>query len=248
MADLDTGNLERSISDKITPFFNDILSKSIKNIHSLYVTGSALTSDYDRKTSDINSIVVLKDMDLAFLEILAPLGKKYRKNGVAAPLIMTPDYIEQSLDAFPIEFLNFRLIHESVFGEDIIKDVDIKRNDLRHQCEREVKSKLISLRQGYLSAMGDRRLLTENIVLSFTGYMPLFRSIIYLMNEEPPKEQRDVVKMLVSSVELDTDIFEKILNLKRKRFKPSKDQLDTLFEDYYAAAEKIGNIVNDIKT
>jgi len=48
-------------------------------------------------------------MELGFLESLAPKGKKYRKSGVASPLVMTPDYIQNSLDVFPIEFLNIRL-------------------------------------------------------------------------------------------------------------------------------------------
>ncbi|HAV43580.1 TPA: hypothetical protein DCX15_06170 [bacterium] len=54
-------------------------------------------------------------MDLGFLKLIATLGKKYSRNKVAAPLIMTPRYIERSLDVFPIEFLNLKLIHTAVF-------------------------------------------------------------------------------------------------------------------------------------
>ena len=70
---------------------------------------------------------------------------------------MTPEYIRTSLDVFPVEFLNFKLIHATVFGEDIFESLEINRMDLRRQCERELKVKLVSLRQGYISSLGDGR-------------------------------------------------------------------------------------------
>jgi len=43
---------------------------------------------------------------------------------------MTPTYIHKSLDVFPIEFLNMKLFHQTVFGEDIFQDVNIKNSNL----------------------------------------------------------------------------------------------------------------------
>ena len=43
-----------------------------------------------------------------------------------------------------------KLFHLTVFGEDIFQDVNIENSNLRHQCERELKVKLIGLRHGYL--------------------------------------------------------------------------------------------------
>ncbi len=154
MSDMNLETLNPSAAKRIEPFFKEILGSYRDKMHSVYVTGTAITDDFNDSISDVNSIFVLKEMDLRFLELLAPLGKTYGKKRVAAPLIMTPSYINSSLDVFPIEFLNFKLIHETVFGEDVFKDIEISRVDLRHHCERELKVKLIWLRQGYLDAMG----------------------------------------------------------------------------------------------
>jgi hypothetical protein len=197
--------------------------------------------------SDVNSLFVLKEMDLKFLELIAPLGKKYGKNRVAAPLIMTPEYIKSSLDVFPIEFLNFNLVHSTVFGEDILGDIEINRLNLRHQCERELKTKLIWLRQGYISSFGNRKTLTEGFVNSITGYIPLFRGIIVLFGKEPPLRQSEVITALSEAVDINTDIFVKILKAKHDKVKLSIDELNTIFEDYYEATEKIGKIVDAIK-
>ncbi|UCH79892.1 MAG: hypothetical protein JSW20_09055 [Nitrospiraceae bacterium] len=247
MSVINLETLHPTAAKRIGPFFDEILGSYQDRMHSVYVTGTAITDDFNDRISDVNSIFVLKEMDLRFLELLAPLGKTYSKKKVAAPLIMTPAYIQSSLDVFPIEFLNFKLIHTTVFGKDIFKDIEIDLSDLRHHCERELKVKLIWLRQGYLSAMGDRKLLTEGFVNSITGYIPLFRGIITLLGKKPPSMQSDVITALSEAAQINTDVFSQVLKEKHEKIKLSIEELNTMFEDYYEATEKIGKIVDEIK-
>lgn len=247
MIDLSLEKLNPTALEKVKPFLQDLLSEYQEKIHSIHITGSAITVDFDVKVSDVNSIVVLKEMDLKFLEMMAPLGKKYGRHKVAAPLIMTPEYIQTSLDVFPIEFLNFKLIHATAFGDDILENIEINSNDLRHQCERELKTKLIWLRQGYISSQGDKKLLTEGFVNSITGYIPLFRGIILLLGKEPPVRQSEVITALSEAAGINTDIFAKILQEKHDRVKLSIEELNTIFEDYYTATEKLGKVTDEIQ-
>ncbi len=247
MSELNLANMNTLAANKIKPFLDEVLSRYKDKIHSIHISGSATNDDFDEKVSDVNSIIVLKEMDLQFLELLAPLGKKYSKHKVAAPLIMTPDYIRTSLDVFPLEFLNFKLIHSTVLGEDIFESIEIDRMDLRHQCERELKVKLIWLRQGYLSSMGDRKMLTDGFKNSITGYIPLFRGVISLLGKEPPISQSKVMTALSEAADINTDVFSKILKARHIKGKLSIEELNTIFEDYYSATEKIGKIVDDIK-
>lgn len=247
MSDLSLEKLKPAAAERIKPFLNELLSLSRNKIHSLHITGSAITDDFNPKVSDVNSIFVLKEMDLKLLELLAPLGKKYGKNRVAAPLIMTPEYITSSLDVFPVEFLNFKLIHTTVFGDDILENIEIKKTDLRHQCEREIKTKLIWLRQGYISSMGNKKMLTQGFADSISGYIPLFRGIIFLLDKQPPIRQDEVLKTLAEVSEINTGVFTKVLKEKREKIKLGIDDLNTIFEDYYAVTEKLGKIVDGIK-
>ncbi len=247
MPNINLAKLNPVAREKIKPFLEEILNKYLGKIHSIHVTGTCITDDFDIKRSDVNSIFVLKEMDLKFLELIAPLGKKYGKKKVAAPLIMTPEYIERSLDVFPIEFLNFKLIHATAFGDDIFKNIEINRMDLRHQCERELKTKLIWLRQGYISSLGNRKILTGDFVNSISGYIPLFRGIIVLLGKEPPVKQVEVITALAEASGISTDAFAKVLREKHEKIKLSIEELNTIFEDYYAAIEKLGKIVDDIK-
>ena len=237
-------NQKADIAARYKPFLDMILEHHQDLIHSVHIVGSALTQDFDPRTSDINSVVVLDKMDLKFLEFLAPLGKKYGRKRIAAPLIMTPEYIDKSLDVFPIEFFNIQQLHLTVFGEDIFIDLNINKSDLRRQCEQELKVKLIGLRQGYISAAGDRKILARSFAESFSGYMPLFKAIILLLGKVPPRNNADILSALEEISGVRTEVFKSVLDQKRKKTRPSLEQLNLVFEDYYAAIEKLGDFTD----
>jgi hypothetical protein len=238
--------LNSAAAKNIKPFPSEVLDIYCEKIHSIHVTGTAATEDFNIKTSDINSIFVLKEMDLKFLEIIAPLGKKYSRQRIAAPLIMTPEYIRRSVDVFSIEFLNFKLIHSTVYGEDVFENIDIKNMDLRQQCERELKSRLVWLRQGYISHLGDMKAMSGDFVNSISGYIPLFRAIITLLGKQPPIRQQEVITAISQSANINTSAFMKVLRKKRGEIKFSKEDLSTIFMDYYMAIEKLEKIVDEI--
>jgi hypothetical protein len=186
-------------------------------------------------------------MDLKFLELLAPLGKKYRKKSVAAPLIMTSEYITNSLDVFPLEFLNIKILHKTIYGEDLFQGLEINRSDLRLQCERELKVRMIGLRQGYISSAGDSKVLTNMFIDSFSGYIPLFRGLILILGKEPPLRNDDVLKILEEVSGINTSAFRLVSKQKKQKTRLAMEQLNTIFEDYYAAIEKLGDITDDIE-
>jgi len=247
MNNLNFTGLNSAVAEKIAPMAGELLREHGSNIHSFHIVGSAVIPDYNEKLSDVNSVVVLHKMDLKFIAFLAPLGKKYGKKRIAAPLVMTPEYINNSLDAFPVEFLDFKLIHKTVYGNDLLQDLRITSPNLRLQCEREIKTKLIHLRQGYISSLGKKDALAAVLVRSITGSMALFRAIISLLGKEPPMPRTEVIQSLRSASGIDTSIFEKLLMLKANRLKPSEQELASFFEHYYHALESAGKIIDDLR-
>ncbi|OQY12190.1 MAG: hypothetical protein B6I30_05325 [Desulfobacteraceae bacterium 4572_187] len=240
-------NVKDEALTKFKPFSDIVLNRYKDKIHSIHITGSALTEDFNPNTSDINSIIVLNKMNLKFLEDFAPLGKKFGKKQVASPLIMTPEYISNSLDVFPVEFLTIKLLHKTVFGEDLFNDFEINNSDLRYQCERELKVKLIGLRQGYLSSLGNRKFLADGFISSFSGYIPLFRGITVLLGKAPSKENEKVLSTLQDAAGVNLDVFKTVLKSKKDKTKLSIEILNSIFKDYYKAIEQLGNITDEIK-
>ena len=243
---MDTQEYTKNISPSFDTFAATILKKAPVTIDAVFVVGSVLTPDFREGQSDINSIVVTEDVNLEFLDFMVGLGKEYSPHGVAAPLLMTPRYIETSLDVFPIEFLNFRTIHHTVSGPDLLQNLSIDRVHLRLQCEREMKSKLLWLHQGYIESLGDEQLLTSRLSSSITGFIPLFRSILFLSGRTLSLSARDTVTALEEQTGQNSKIFTRILELKQNSPAATEQHICDCFSDYYTATKHLADYVEKL--
>jgi predicted nucleotidyltransferase len=248
MTCLTTDALSPALREKISPFFHEILENSAPQIHSIYLVGSVLTEDYLEQTSKIDSVIVLQKMDLAFLDVLAPLGNKYGKRGLAAPSIMDPGYIHSSVDVFPLEFLNYKLRHQALYGEDLLAGLEIDRQELRYQCERELKGKIIWLHRIYVSAMGDKKVLAADIVRHFDGYPPLFRGMLHLLGQDPPGDLKTALSLLGNVTGTDTGVFMEIYAIQKNLTQPSQEEISQLFKKFYRTIERLAEVVDGNKT
>jgi hypothetical protein len=233
-------------ANKIRPFFEEVMQCCPEKVHSVYVTGSAVTHDFRESTSDVNSLIVLNDLHFEFFKFLAPLGKKFKSKGIAAPLVMTPSYIQDSLDVFPMEFLELRLIHKTALGPDIVQHLEIDPVLLRLQCEREIKTRLIGLWNGYISSTGETDMIAQLLYRSIKGCMPLFRSIVFLLGKLPPIKKMDVIGAISDNTGIDKDVLIKALLLKESPIK-NREELLSLFERYYGNLETVAGMVNALQ-
>ncbi len=176
MANLNLSNLNTQVKDRMEPFFNEILPSFESQINSIYIIGSAVTSDFDAKESDVDSLIVLKEKNLDIFDFIAPIGKKYGKRRIRAPIIVTNDYIQSSLEVFPIQFLNMQTINELVYGDDVLNGIKIEKSDLRLVCERELKGWIQNLGQAYIKSLGNDRIIKELFVSFLSAYIPIFRA------------------------------------------------------------------------
>ena len=230
---LDFKGLPSMAANKIRPFFEEVMQCCPEKVHSVYVT-------------DVNSLIVLNDLHFEFFKFLAPLGKKFKSKGIAAPLVMTPSYIQDSLDVFPMEFLELRLIHKTALGPDIVQNLEIDPVLLRLQCEREIKTRLIGLWNGYISSTGETDMIAQLLYRSIKGCMPLFRSIVFLLGKLPPIKKMDVIGAISDNTGIDKDILIKALLLKESPIK-NREELLSLFERYYGNLETVAGMVNALQ-
>jgi len=157
------------------------------HLQSVTVVGSALTNDFRAGVSDINTVIVLDAHSVAALNAVSSLAKSMRRSRLSAPLLMTSSYIERSRDVFGVEFLDFQLTHQTVLGEDPFASLRFEKRDVRLQCERELKATLVRLRQGWVAAAGDRKLVRDVLVSTAKGLAPLLRAMLWLRDIERPR-------------------------------------------------------------
>ena len=228
--------LSSHAADPVGAFAREIISRIRTQLESIAVTGSCLTEDYIPGISDINSVFVLREITLPVLDTIASMGKHYSKKRIRAPLIMTQEYIHRSLDVFPIEFLDIKLIHSTIYGDEMFSQLEIDKSMLRLQCERDLKTKLINLRQGYIACAGKKRALTLLINDAFPGFFPMFRAMLYMVqiNKSPSIRKADVLSDMESTFDVPLDVLKEIDSMRRnKRGSLSHEQVRRIFNEVY---------------
>ena len=246
MAKLNLNNLQVEVVNVIEPFYRELLTGLGDNLASIYLTGSALGSDYIPKKSDINSLLIVKDVNEATLDSLSALGKQYGKKGVRAPLLMSPSYIERSLDVYPIEFLNLKANNLLVYGTEYLATLKIGNDNLRLQCERELKGILINLQQSYIRSSGQLRVLNQLLADALSSFIPIFKGLIHLKGTEIPRDKKGVLDSIASTFELDMASFHQILTARQTASDFKLDGFKQVFFECYRTLEELISLVDSL--
>lgn len=213
---------------------------------SVIIYGSAASGDYVPGASDINLMVVLSDDGIDALEKALDLVSKWRKRGVGTPLFLSEAYVHNSLDVFPIEYLNFQNSYDVVYGKDILADLQFDPKHLRLQCEREIKGKLLLLREGFLEADGKDKHVRALLSDSLHALVAIFNGLLFLKDRDRGGGSRVVIQQLCQTMGLEAGPFEGVLDIKQKRSKPSGAALENLFKSYIKEIGKLVRIVNQL--
>jgi hypothetical protein len=113
---------------------------------------------------------------------------------------MTPDYIQQSVDSFPLEFLEIQQQHVCVSGTDYFQSLALEDSFIRLQAEREIKTILIGMRQGLLAAAGREKLLSEIEGDVVERLVRTLRGLLWLHQQRDPLPALNVLAEVEKSV------------------------------------------------
>lgn len=114
------------------------------------------------------------------LDALAALTGPWHHDGLATPLVMTPDEFRRSLDAFPLEYQSILDRHVLIDGVSPFEGAEVRGDDVRRACEIQAKAHLIHLRQGWLEAGGHAGELADLIERSATPLRVLLTNLAKL--------------------------------------------------------------------
>lgn len=227
-------------------FVEKIKSTFGENLKSIILYGSKASGEDTRKYSDYNLLLILKEIKFSNLTLFNRRVKGWLKAGNPPPLLFTMARLEKSADVFPIEFLDIKDNHKLLYGEDPFLSLEIKNTYLRHQCESELKGKLLKLEQGYMISGGKGRLVRELLVNSLSSFLVIFRHLLRLFGKTPPLKKLESLELLAQGIGLDTSVFLTISKLKHGDKEAKKTDPNLLMEKYFQEIEKVVAVVDNL--
>ncbi len=244
---LDLDSLREEIRDSVKIFSEKVISAFGDNLQNITIVGSSLTEDFRPGQSDINTVLILGRQSLDSLNTLARMARSMNKKGVAVPLLMTSEYIERSRDVFGIEFLDFQLTHKTIYGDDPFASLTIAKTDVRLQCERELKATLIRLRQGYIAAAANKRLVRDILASAAGGLVPLLRAMFWLKDIDRGVLAEQVFTKAATEFSIKADSLIDAKKWRHKKTTLQKSEVPSIFESIYANVEQLAFIVDKLE-
>ncbi|MBU1887858.1 MAG: hypothetical protein KKB46_01485 [Candidatus Omnitrophica bacterium] len=241
---LDT--LRQDIRKILEPYLLKLLELHKDNIVSIILYGSATGKFYVPKQSDINLMVVLNSLRFKELRSSLRLVDQGIRKKITAPLLLSLEHIETSKDVFPIEFLEIKENNVLLFGKDLFREMVIDLKYIRLFCERELKGKLIRLREAYLEVGLKRKGMEALLKESLNSLIPIFRGLIRLKGQQPDVDKFNVLNAVSELYGLDKDILSSILKDKMNDEKIAGQAVEVFFEKYLDEIKKLALTVDKL--
>lgn len=227
----------------------DLRATHGENLASVVLYGSAASGDFVQIESDYNLLIALGRITPEDLRLAQAPMREWQRLGHPLPVYFTTEELRDAADVFPIEFHQMRRARVVLYGRDPFDGLQISDENLRHQTEYELRSKLIQLRRLYIPASADAERLRDLMCDSLSSFATLFAPVLLLHGEEPPVLKREVVRAAARLLKLDGAVFERVFDLREEGgdSRLGEREADELFADYMAQVERVIEAVDALE-
>jgi len=208
-------------------------------LHSVVAYGPQLDG---RSDAPLTCLALVGTLTIGDLEACARAETRWRRSGVATPLILPDAEFRSSLDAFPLEYGEIVRAHQRVFGDDPFEGVVIAREDLRRACETQIKSHLVHLREGFIESGGGPTAIGQLVTASAPAFAALLRHVAHLCGGSA-SGRAEAARDGARAAGLDEGIVSDMLALEQRSAIPTTDGA-WLFPGYLAAVEQLTRFID----
>jgi hypothetical protein len=174
------------------------------------------------------------------LDALGALVETWHRDGLEAPLLMTPHEFRRSLDTFPLEYQSILDRHIVIAGTPPFDNAKVAPDELRRACEVHAKGHVIHLRQGWLESAGHDDKLEQLAASSAEPLAALLANVARLSGDRADGSERAIAGARLAG--LDEVLIQRVLMLQDGPAAPplSADDLHR----YLEAAEQLWAFVD----
>jgi len=222
----------------ISEFVERVRGVAGANLLAVILYGSAAAGDHIADLSDVNLLCVLGETSFGAIEALAPAIEWWGKQKHRVPLLLSLDEMRRSSDVFSIEFLDMRRHYRVLWGEDVLKTLEIPMRLHRMQVEYELREKTILLRQNLLASRGDDAK-WELLLQSLSAFGTLFRHALIALGDAGAGSKREAAAVLAGKLGINTEVFGELLDIRERKKDRKTVRVHEMFARYLKLVEQV---------
>lgn len=231
--------MARSPEEVCAAFVEQMKGAWGSDLHAVVLYGSAARTDYVPGRSGVDFLVLVREVDPRRLVQLQSLAGRWRRDRVILPFFLRPDMVAEALDSYPLEFLTMQLGYRLLYGEDPLRELVIDREDVRRQCERELRGKLLHLRAGAVDCGGKRRAMAELLRATLPAMTAIFQGLLYVAGKPHALVGTELQDAARDAFDLDTGLFHELYQLRIEKHSPGHDVLEGMLTRYLRELERL---------
>jgi len=237
------------VKEALNGLIDDLRATHGENLASVVLYGSAAAGDHIELRSDYNLLIALNRITPEDLRMAQAPMREWQRLGHPLPVYFTVEELSDAGDVFPIEFHQMAKARVVLYGRDPFEFVQLSDQNLRHQTEYELRSKLIQLRRFYIPASTSIEKLADLMSDSLASFAALFRAVLLLYGKEAPVAKPDCVRATAELLKLDRDPFERIFEFRATGKLPrSESEANAIFADYLIQIENVVEAVDELQS
>lgn len=220
--------------------FGNKLKEILKDDLLCFAVYGSYASGEIYKTSDFNTIIILKQLNKEVLiKIVKPI-KNWCGNKNPIPVIFTLETLKSSTDVFPLEFLEIKKHHKIMVGQDLISKINVNIKNLRLEIERELKSIHLNLIRAFINTEVKAKDMKLILAKSISSTVALMKGILILMKIKCDNYRKsDIVEKLADKLKLNKLLFFDILNLKNDLNSIPDNKINDIYFEYLEQLNKL---------
>jgi hypothetical protein len=222
----------RSYTKEVGKLFGTLLE-------GLLLYGSVVRGEFLAGRSNLNFLLLLAAHDRARLSGYAKAHKKWAREQVIVPLMLTEAELTSSVALFPLEYLEIQEQHRLLAGRDPFIGLHVDTSGLEVQIRQNLRANLLRLRQRFVEGGGAVEAITILLPLSLTAVLPCIRGLQRLAQRKTSGTAEQLLMEWQETVEMDCSGFVDVLHLKRGLISPGPVEVPRLFDRYVAQLEAL---------
>lgn len=236
---------QRFIEEGVSKFVKILEEHLADQLKMVALYGSAATGRFVAGVSDINILVITDTLDARHLSVIAGEAKKLLVDHRITVHLLTKAELESSADVFPVEYLEISKTMRLLQGSSLFEDLEIGRQNLRHQIEAMVRGSMNALKQILLLTFSETKLLKRELISWSGRLLPLLRAVLILFGEDTGIYSQDDIGKICAALKrrvgIDCPAFIEVCSLRSEK-KQELDVIrlaDDLLAEYAALVEAV---------
>ncbi|WP_447973157.1 hypothetical protein [Nitrospira sp. Kam-Ns4a] len=236
--------LPAEVRSVLRAYLADLAKLFGDSLEAVLLYGSAVRGEFLPGRSNLNLLVLLAAQDVGLLQRYAKIHRRWSREQIAVPLLLTKAELAASLGLFPLEYLEIREHHRLLTGRDPFPDLPLDLRRLPEQCERELWASLLRVRQRFVEGTGSAEAAVILLTVSVTSLLACLRGVARLLERARAKTGDELLADLQAALGLDLGPVREVLDLKRGRLTPGQLEVPRLLDRYcgtlQALVEQVG--------